>query len=690
MSISIIQSSTSSLTSSSDVQRMKQSISEYSDIIVNSAIFNSNNNQQELKELFTKVLEDLYINVPQEAIDFLNQKPSKNLVNSIFISHGIDTSYVNNYPEILKTKTMYMLSQLFEWKGSNVVFELFNEIVQEFYQNLNFYNVVVEQRHYTSKYETPVILSKYFVNQDGTIDNSYLVSDASADTVIDASINLSVYSTLDITNKFVKYHLKFDSVLKQDVLVHLLYNEPIIVPAGVDEFYYNRKTFDIYPKNRLSKNDLVYKLEPVLINDANSIMTEITQSDLDTNKYLMRLEDYYNGDFTNSSMTNVFPIRTNIVFIQFNTSNSIDPMVFYPDLIRMFAMTTLQNSVFTFSVNGTIAKMTIQEYMNMLMYLKLSELKLKNDYTWSTTDTNLYTNFIYPIEYKQYLYDLIVEYKDMKHDYNQFHSFKKKFQELLGLKNQLNTTKIHTFQELRESLAGLEVNSIEQFFEILEARFPDGVYYVTNVDQNKIIRKLIYDLYDLYKPSTYEELKTIIQNYDTSYVGLNSTVYDTIKQVFTEKYPRLVQKIDAITDPAEFINIYLDNYKRMTVQVSKEDNFCLYFVNDTFQRFMLAGTFKQYFFTPIFDLFAQYFFRAEQSYQNTGGEVYQTKDKMQMVVVGADIYNTIDLEGYFSEISPLDDIRLLTDIKNSEEQINIKDYFSIEISDGSNTTHYTD
>jgi len=91
------------------VSNMKKSLKEYADIIVSSPIFNKNNNTEELSNTLYIILYDLYLNKPEDVINFLNQKPSKTLVNAIFASFGSNTKLINKYPIIIKVKTSYLL-----------------------------------------------------------------------------------------------------------------------------------------------------------------------------------------------------------------------------------------------------------------------------------------------------------------------------------------------------------------------------------------------------------------------------------------------------------------------------------------------------------------------------------------------------------------------------------------------------
>lgn len=672
-----------------DVKALKNSLMEYSRIITGSTIFNENNNVPELTELIYKFLEDLYIKEPEEVINFINQKPSKKLIENIFKQFGISEKIIRNFPDLLKTKTAYMLSQLFEAKGSNRVFEFFNEVISEFYHKLNFYNVRIEQREFISKYESPVVQSVFYLDADQTIADKYDMPIQDAGNLIDPDIEFEVFTTINYRYNEVKYLVKFfldqnntnTATTSLPIRLKLNYTDYVIIPSGVSEYEITVKKFDIYDLTARNENELVYKLEPVLINDPLTIIDEISPTDLRTSKYLMNRVDFFNTDTRNSAPTNVFPIVTNVLYIQFSTSETMDTMEYHPDLVRMFAMTTTQDDVFSFSIDGTTIKISMQEYINLLTYIKFRELEFNNP-GWSWTN-NIgigvdYSSMIYPKSRLEEIYNLILFYRDMRHDHDAFNEFKRRYNILVGDSNQLRNTKIQNMTEFSEYLAGNIPATFTEFFDMMEGFYPDGVEIISGKDQNKLMKEKVYFIYETYNPETPRDLFNIIALQDEEYLGLNNSVYDMLKLQFIDKYPRIVQKIDAIADSTEFLELYLNNYKRMLVEVVKMDNFVTYFVNDTFKRFLLASSFKDEFFDPVMDLFQQYFFKAELSYQNSDTLIHINRDKMQQVTCGTKEYYGVELEGYFSELN-LSDRKVIRHTQTASDLLGKQDAWLVEI-----------
>ncbi|RLA81868.1 MAG: hypothetical protein DRG78_08455, partial [Epsilonproteobacteria bacterium] len=337
--MAIVQVSVSNTHDSPDAAVLKESLREYSDLISDTSIFNQNNNKNDISDLLYRFLEDLYITEPEEVINFVNQKPSKKLVENLFSQFGISDKISSVYPDMLKTKTAYLLNQLFENKGSNVEFDLFNNIISEFYHNLNFYNVRVEQRVISTRYSSPTIVSKYMLDNDGDIDMKYELEENNAGFLKDPEIEFQVFPKIEERHHKIHYLIKFFEPLEQTIKIKLDFTSQYTIPKGTEQFTITELKYDIYSvfqsaedeaensgRGERDEQQLVYTLEPVLINDPLSVIDKIDSSDLRTNKYLMQRYDFFNTDNRNTSPVDIFPIITNVLFIQFTTSDSMDTM----------------------------------------------------------------------------------------------------------------------------------------------------------------------------------------------------------------------------------------------------------------------------------------------------------------------------------------------------------------------------
>ena len=810
-----IQVDISNTLDSPDVKVIKTALREYSEIITDCAIFNTNNNKDDLTNTIYKFLEDLYVTEPEEVINFINQKPSKKLIINIFRQFGISEKHISRFPDILKTKTAYLLNQLFETKGSIYTFELFNEVVKEFYHNLNFYNVQIEQRQFLSKYNNPGITKIFYLNADGSIHDMYPVpqgqSEIQEDVFRDESIGYKIFTKLDASQNEVLYHIKFFEVLENKVKLKINFGaDDIIVPKDVDEWYVTLKKYDIYGRTALTQGEkefyldpantevkhkyfvdsngepiasygkttfemlhysdpaidptiisnidnvddqdiisfelvfavvttqdikfrlfdfesiiipsgstrhtievqnykqsvrdeqeIVYKLEPVLINDPLNVITNINPSDLRTSKYLMQRYDYFSTDTRNELPANVFPIITNVMFIQFGSAEAVDAMEILPDLVRMFAMTYTQDKLFSFNVGSSTIKIPMNEYINLLTYMKLKEIELKNPgWSYGTFDIpgKQFSSLTFPYDRLEEIYNLITFYKDMKHEHNVFLEFKRRLSAMLQETNQQRETRIYNISQFHTYLAGNIPSTFPEFFAEMEEFYPNVTYdavgdVATGVlfagkDQNKIMKEEVQFIYTTYSPATPQELFDLIAIQDKEYVRLNNSVYDMLKQHFISKYPRVIQQIDAITTPSDITRLFLSNYKRVLVDVTKMDNLVTLFVNDTFTRFLLGDTFKEEFFNPVIELFQQYFFKAELSYQNLDQILHIVKDKMQQVTTGSESSFHVSVEKT-SELLPIDRYNLLHK-QNIIDTQSLDDAWSLQIINNNSIVHTSD
>ena len=739
--------SVTNISRNAKIEQMRSRIREYSDLIANTPIFNLNDNKQNISNMLYEMFYKLYIEEPEELLNFMNQFPSKKLVTHMFSQYGISDNINKELPNSLKTKIVYYLNTLFNIKGSNEVFAIFDDLLKEFYKGLNYYNVRIEQRHFTSRYDNPIVERVFYLDHMYQILKQYNLVEQDAQGFIDSTIEFKTFVTIDSVNNVIKYHIKFfdpllysikfkltttkeytiekdateffieesafnsstkydnpnvlsimyteegvpsstyidlgitefenykdpsikykilsdvnvkDSsvtylfefqyVIPNDVKVHLDVLEPIIIPKNVISYSFRVPVENVYGRQERTINDLRYMLDPIMINDPEKLIYELNSSDLNNNKYLMTKLDYLDKDIKNKNLKNVFPIITNIVYIQFTNNEVIESMEFLPDLVRIFAMTTLQHYSFTFHVNGVSQKMNIRDMTYIMSYLKFKELSIKNPgWVW-TNPRPLYTEFTYPLDKISEIVELLKLYKDMKHDHFQFIEFKKRYYKLIGDQYQLTKSNMFNVNDLRSYLYGTIPETIDQFFESLNDVFPDNERIIAGQDQNKIIKEYLNNIYINYQFKTVDEYLNFLSDDETVYFGLNNTLYDELKQVFIGKFPRLINAIDALNDQEEIILVFLENYKRMLSQVSKMDNLITYFINDLFNNYMLGSTFREEFFDPMLALFEQYFFKAEQSIQNISTYNVSVKDKMQMVTCGSIHYSRTTFEP-FSEIS---------------------------------------
>jgi len=529
-----------------------------------------NLNKKDISKLLKMYLTDLYIIEPEESLNFLDQKPSQKIINNMFNNFGIKQSYINDFPEVLKNKTAFKLAELFNNKGSNKVFEIFHDILGEFYKDMNIYDVEVTELEKFDKYKNiNIIYSWYCDKSESGINSSfysgvdyqdmywkrykfknndvpYITYDninSQLDSFIDDSTKCKVFYKPMKRKGKIKYIVKLFYPAAADIKMKLSYGDPFVIKKGEEtkevifkltdnlviytyehvhahQLYYvdyktasnqdyypnptyyadvnftdsskddykNIETFkdpelnpkirsevvagenkikytikfknsnnedeclanDIFIKLKLSSiedldqnneidkgvydyfNDgfiikggdgkssytftldysdeafknsglstertvasLKYSLIPLYISDPNNIITELDTNDINVSKFYMEKEDFFDTDYQNIQKKNIFPIKTNIIYMQFNSSSAIDSTKMYEDLISMYSMTYLQNHMIDITAGDYTTQINFIDYVNILLYARLrsvtSGYKAKLDTAQDTAADNLKT-----------------------------------------------------------------------------------------------------------------------------------------------------------------------------------------------------------------------------------------------------------------------------------------------------------
>jgi hypothetical protein len=778
-------------------QEMRVNIDAYSQLIVDTSIFNTHNNKDDLKQLFIQFLTDLYIDEPEEVLNYLGQKPSNKLINNIFLQYGIDETSIKNYPELLKTKTAFLLNTLFETKGSVQTYELFNSILKEFYKDLNFYSVVVDEKPQYNKYEIVTLNYIYYMREDKLLEK-YKIKDSelypSPESIYDEDIEFKIFTNVNKIHNTVTFDIRLFEPADEDVYFKFdKYYKKLLIPRGEtqlivtkrsfdttsitkynnphikqlfyisndsttpNEFYkleadadinelidnqieYNiivdvrekdlkvkytidfgkpllfkthlrldlipdiqyinlgetkyEMEFDVTEDDLKDENDptktvrnpntLEFRLEPVLINNPNSIITNVSPGELNSYKYLMNRFDFFDYDVDNIQRKNIFPIQTNNIYIQFGASVAIDEMKLYPDLVRAYSMTYLQDKVLKFNIGGYIVKLGIKDYMDILMYIKLRQVGLTSGWEYSKNITpseapNFYSFQLHMSKLDE-IFSLLMYYQDMQIKREEFKEFRLRYNRLMYTSDQMIIPSIFNMEQYRDYLYGNLPDDLDAFFTKINIDFPKNVNWVEGKDQNAEFIKYLEFIRDEKKPKDVYDLLEIIKTVPTEDSNTQLSLHDMTKAKYIEKYPRLIQKIDALNNVDDIMELYLDNYKRATEQVQKMDPLIGYFINDTFQRFLMGSVFTERFFTPVLELFQQYFFKAEQGYSKSSYTEEKIKNKMNSVGLydKQEIAYHHDLE--YSLIKELDVSSIF--VKNKQiDTITLNDNFEIEITD---------
>ena len=118
---------------------------------------------------------------------------------------------------------------------------------------------------------------------------------------------------------------------------------------------------------------LTYELEKLIINNYDAILTTLDQEVSLTGKHLMTLQQY--NDFK------LFPVKTNLVYIQFTSSQSmIDSSKFFNGGIRAYALTYLNNKYFDTKEldNLSYTRILGSDIEDILRYAEFTRIRLQS------------------------------------------------------------------------------------------------------------------------------------------------------------------------------------------------------------------------------------------------------------------------------------------------------------------------
>ena len=121
------------------------------------------------------------------------------------------------------------------------------------------------------------------------------------------------------------------------------------------------------------------------------------------------------------------------------------------------------------------------------------------------------------------------------------------------------------------------------------------------------------------------------------------------------------------------------------------DNLVEYFINDLYQLYIQSTAFKKRFFTPVLNLFEQYFFKAEQIYRSEQGLSELIKDKTNSLLTDDDFAIQVHREKVYSIVFKREKFEIMVEHKQIDNKIKteLNDKFDIEVIDNTNTVKST-
>ena len=685
-------------------------ISDFSELLVSLPMFRDLNNVDELKSLFNNVLKDLYQVIPEEVLNFLKNKPSKKFLTLYFMQHGIDDKITKLIPDDYKTKIIYILQQLFEVRGTIQVYPFLARILEDITGDMNFYNVVVEEtdEYKNNKFKVPRIIKIEYLETDAKILESIALASGTPDVdgyrpieeyyakgydhLYDPTLGISFdytrmkkITTLKLRIK-AWYQLRFTLAPTDEQIALGITEETTIILPSLSLSTKYEEDLSIFDSQKHGTKQFVYKLKPLYIMDDRNLLTKI-DTDFTTKKYFMKLEQYIQRT-AKAAKKNIFPVNTNVLYIQYNSGEDLfDTMKIFPDLIRMYSMTALQNETFYINIGSYSGRIPLRDYMDILSYIKIQEVRYKNpgwDFNTQVQRfdpvlnkyidiSTYYSYFQYPLDILPDIDLLLKDYNDMLLNtkdvyvldsqdgteilkrispYAQYHDFKNRFQYLMSRQENIKLNDIINNADFKEKLSGNLPTLVSSLIEML-SDFIIEKYPTDEVTSTRLIQELNF-IKDEWSIGDDE-----VQNYINLLLNYSVTNYELFKQKIIIKYPRLIQEIDRVsvqanefdsTDPDSvpigakaYFYLFLQLYKQVEPDIIKRNDYIKYFFRDTFSRLLMGNIFKNEFFDPIINLFENYFFNIDQSYLNSDIQTYRVKDKMNFIPVDSRIKHNLDV-----------------------------------------------
>ena len=668
-----------------------ENIEDFIDFLLKTEPFKSSmvsSNRQGFKNILVKLLKDLYLDIPNDVINYMDSNASAKFLDLLYREAGINDYYISKIPETLKMRLSYLLNLLNTNRASQKIFNLFHEALEEFFPKMNIYQIEINPKELGVDNEMTYSLEPRYISDPDSILTEVSSNDLSGTFLMRPEQFIDTEEKF--SNVFTDYKSKQRTINIFPIKTGIIYVQN---PSGIGQSHFDEYIPLMQMIGATLQKDLLipWKMEK------------------DEKRSLIIFEDF-------------IKICTYLKFKEFEfkqpknyTANPIkkikvkNPITNIDEFIEIITPETF---------SWKTEPLEIYRNQNSLIEWEQAQILAKEDgLTWSSYFT--------PIQQK--LNDMLLDpidlieaerlelvYRGLKRSglYNgrtELNQFKTDWNTLRQSPKNTSIRKITTMNEFRDELIGVEPISVLDFELILLKYFTsslvgdarnglfkildlyqtnkldtldptNGLYILTNkfhpsVELNNFIIgkygrfdniekdeiKFLLDLKDWYTENgfvpilrNYYKIKSIKfphlmdLNYTEDYLN-NEFVYDKLykelmnddnKNDFKElnniikvRYKKIITKIDSLKDTATeetFVMIFLNLWK-IVMADTIPDKRVQYFWNDFFMRYIMGSSFKDFFYDPIMDLFLEYWFPAETSVQNKDIVAIRIRDKMNSI-----------------------------------------------------------
>lgn len=668
-----------------------ENIEDFIDFLLKTEPFKSSmvsSNRQGFKNILVKLLKDLYLDIPNDVINYMDSNASAKFLDLLYREAGINDYYISKIPETLKMRLSYLLNLLNTNRASQKIFNLFHEALEEFFPKMNIYQIEINPKELGVDNEMTYSLEPRYISDPDSILTEVSSNDLSGTFLMRPEQFIDTEEKF--SNVFTDYKSKQRTINIFPIKTGIIYVQN---PSGIGQSHFDEYIPLMQMIGATLQKDLLipWKMEK------------------DEKRSLIIFEDF-------------IKICTYLKFKEFEfkqpknyTANPIkkikvkNPITNIDEFIEIITPETF---------SWKTEPLEIYRNQNSLIEWEQAQILAKEDgLTWSSYFT--------PIQQK--LNDMLLDpidlieaerlelvYRGLKRSglhngRTELNQFKTDWNTLRQSPKNTSIRKITTMNEFRDELIGVEPISVLDFELILLKYFTsslvgdarnglfkildlyqtnkldtldptNGLYILTNkfhpsVELNNFIIgkygrfdniekdeiKFLLDLKDWYTENgfvpilrNYYKIKSIKfphlmdLNYTEDYLN-NEFVYDKLykelmnddnKNDFKElnniikvRYKKIITKIDSLKDTATeetFVMIFLNLWK-IVMADTIPDKRVQYFWNDFFMRYIMGSSFKDFFYDPIMDLFLEYWFPAETSVQNKDIVAIRIRDKMNSI-----------------------------------------------------------
>jgi len=165
----------------------KTDLNDGLNLLFNAPQLNNLDSKEELNNILLSLLNDVYIDEPEELILNFRNEPSDKITQTLFLNYGILPEYYEKLNPLIKRKLIYYLEILFQQKGSIKNLEIISELFSNFFKDINYYGISVNklpidnsQKYILNYFLKPLVISKpevlkYFPTFKIDITGKYLM-----------------------------------------------------------------------------------------------------------------------------------------------------------------------------------------------------------------------------------------------------------------------------------------------------------------------------------------------------------------------------------------------------------------------------------------------------------------------------------------------------------------------------------